>query len=213
MFVHTATANNFPPRVRVSQRFQHLLDHAQGRDLTVYDLEKFLLSEGFVVFVLLLGLPFVLPVPLPVSTPFGLAIILISSSIALGREPWLPRFIRDRRIKYSVLERILRSVVKIMKFLEKFTRPRLNFMANRIVIRLVAWGIAYGGLMLCLPLPIPGTNSLPALSIVFFSAGLVEKDGVFVLVGSLFTILATAYLAFSLIMGKNAIEWVWNAIF
>ena len=213
MFVHTATANNFPPRVRVSQRFQHLLDHAQGRDLTVYDLEKFLHSEGFVVFVLLLGLPFVLPVPLPVSTPFGLAIILISSSIALGREPWLPRFIRDRRIKYSVLERILRSVVKIMKFLEKFTRPRLNFMANRIVIRLVAWGIAYGGLMLCLPLPIPGTNSLPALSIVFFSAGLVEKDGVFVLVGSLFTILATAYLAFSLIMGKNAIEWVWNAIF
>ncbi len=92
-------------------------------------------------------------------------------------------------------------------------RPRLRFMARGLVLSLVAWGIAYGGLMLCLPLPVPGTNSLPALSIIFFSAGLIEKDGVFVLLGLLFSILATAYLIFTFLMGRNALQWIWNAIF
>jgi hypothetical protein len=202
-----------PARIKVSERFRQLLVHADGRNLSVHDLEKFLLAEGFVVFLLLLGLPFILPIPLPISTPFGLAIILISSCLALGREPWLPRFIRDRQISFGLLQKMLQGVVKIMVFLERFTRPRFHFMSNGVVLRLVAWGIAYGGLMLCLPLPIPGTNSLPALSIIFFAAGLIEKDGIFVLVGCLFSILATTYLAFTFFIGKNALQWVWNAIF
>ncbi len=200
-------------RVRVSQKFRLLLEHAAGRDLSIYDLEKFLQAEGFAVFLLLLGLPFTLPIPLPVSTPFGLAIVLISLSLAWDREPWLPRFVRQQPIKFSTLEKILHGIIRVMVFLEKFTRPRMDFMTNRLVLKLVACGIAYGGLMLCLPLPIPGTNSLPALSIIFFSAGLIEKDGLFVLVGSLFTILATVYISFAVVLGKNAVQWLWNALF
>jgi hypothetical protein len=67
--------------------------------------------------------------------------------------------------------------------------------------------------MLCLPLPIPGTNCLPALSIIFLSAGIIEKDGLFVLLGMLFSFLATAYILLTIIMGKRAFDWLWNTVF
>jgi hypothetical protein len=43
---------------------------------------------------LLIGLPFLTPVPLPgFSTPFGFLVLLIGARLALGRQPWLPKTI------------------------------------------------------------------------------------------------------------------------
>ncbi|HEY5752945.1 MAG TPA: exopolysaccharide biosynthesis protein [Chthoniobacterales bacterium] len=199
-----------PPRKRISERFNQILDHAAGRDLTIENLEQLLAREGFAVFVLLLSLPFILPIPLPFSLPFGIAIFLISTSIALGRKPWLPRQIRSRTISFHRLEKLIHGVVRVTRALERIARPRMQFMHNSLVFKVIGWGMAFGGFLLCLPLPFPGTNSVPAISIILLAAGLIERDGVFVCLGFVMSALALAYIGLAFWLGKNGLEWLWH---
>ncbi|HEY5893561.1 MAG TPA: exopolysaccharide biosynthesis protein [Chthoniobacterales bacterium] len=200
------------PRKRISQHFNEILDHSAGRDLAIKDLEQLLAREGFAVFVLLLSLPFILPIPLPFSLPFGIAILFISANIALGREPWLPRKIRTRTISFHRLEKLIHGVVRVTRALERIARPRMQFMHNQFAIKVIGWGMAFGGFLLCLPLPFPGTNSVPAISIILLAAGLIERDGIFVCIGFVMSILAVVYIGLAFWLGKNGLEWLWHHI-
>ncbi|MFN7173074.1 MAG: exopolysaccharide biosynthesis protein, partial [Fimbriimonadaceae bacterium] len=48
---------------------------------------------------------------------------------------------------------------------------------------------------LAMMLPLPGTNSLPALSILLIALGMLEEDGVFGLIGSLLAFVGMAIAA------------------
>jgi hypothetical protein len=62
-----------------------------GRSMTVDDLQAALKGRGVAMLLLLLALPFCL-VPVPgLSTPFGIAVLLIGIRIAFLQKPWLPR--------------------------------------------------------------------------------------------------------------------------
>jgi hypothetical protein len=63
------------------------------------------------------------------------------------------------------------------------------------MLNLIGLGIASGGLLLCLPLPplIPLSNTIPALSILLLTAGMVERDGLLVLLGYVTNLAAWLY--------------------
>jgi Exopolysaccharide synthesis, ExoD len=53
------------------------------------------------------------------------------------------------------------------------------------MLRLIGLGIVIAGLGLRLPLPIPFSNSIPAWAVVLLAIGMMEKDGLCVLLGHL----------------------------
>jgi hypothetical protein len=57
------------------------------------------------------------------------------------------------------------------------------------------------GLAVILALPIPGGNLLPAWAIVFFSLGIIERDGVCVAIGGGIALVALAVVALVLLLG------------
>src|SRR4029077_17854589 len=80
---------------------------------------------------------------------------------------------------------LLTGAMKMARQLEKFVRPRLAFLhAGPGMLRLIGLGIVIAGLGLMLPLPIPFSNSIPALAVVLLAIGMLEKDGLCVLLGS-----------------------------
>lgn len=176
-----------PAPHRLSTDLREVLHLADGRDLTIAELEKILQGRGFALFILLFALPFCLPVSIPgTSVAFGVVIMFIGLRIACGRKPDLPKFIVDRQVSHKNLERIVKLGLKLCTWVERVSRPRMEFLRRWPgMINLIGLGIASGGLQLLLPLPplIPLSNTIPAISIVLLTVGLIERDGVFVLAG------------------------------
>lgn len=173
-------------------------------------------GRGLQVIVVLLCLPFLSPVSLPgISIPFGLAIALCGLRIAFGHKPWLPQVILRRSVPYGVLEKMVRVGCAIYGKLEKVVRPRLSILlAGPGMIQAVGAAIALSGLLLSLPIPPPFilTNTIPGFAIIFLSLGLMERDGVMIVIGYALATLGTAYIVLIAFAGTAGIEQLWRMI-
>jgi hypothetical protein len=126
------------------------------------------------------------------STPFGLAIALLGAQLALGRAtPWLPVRARKRQLSMAMLDRVLALLARRTKWLSKSTRRRLEFL---LMPRLVGVGVVLLGLGLALPLPIPGSNLIFLVPLFVYACGLLERDGLFVAIAHLGTVIDMALL-------------------
>lgn len=153
-------------------------------------------GRAYMLVVILLCLPFLLPVPLfGLSTPFGMAIVLISLRMALGQRPWLPMKIQRLDIPPGFFPKVIALAAKIIRAMERFLRPRwLVLTESGVILQLHAVAMVMAASILLLPLPIPFSNGLPAWGIIFFAGGLLERDGVFIVFGYLMLAATGVYL-------------------
>ena len=185
-----------PPVRRLSQDLRAILREANGRAMTVAELEEILQGRGFAMFILLLSAPFIVPAP-GLSVPFGIALMLLGLRIAIGRKALLPAFILRRTLSYRTLARIVTPLAGVAERFEKRIRPRMHFLQTHPwAVNLIGVGIVSGGFILSLPLPIPFSNTLPAVSIMLLAAGLMERDGLLVLWGYIMGALSWVYVGF-----------------
>ncbi|HET7239252.1 MAG TPA: exopolysaccharide biosynthesis protein [Terrimicrobiaceae bacterium] len=195
---------------RISDALRRLLREADGRPLTIREMIEILHGRGLQFVVILLCLPFLAPVTVPgISIPFGLAIALCGLRIAFGHKPWLPAFILNRTISYSVLERMVHFGCAIYEKVEKVVRPRLGFLlAGPGMGMMIGSAIALSGVFLSLPIPppFPLTNTIPGFAIICLSLGLMERDGGLILCGYLLTSIAAIYVALIALLGKAGVD-------
>jgi hypothetical protein len=152
--------------------------------------------RAYTLLLILLSLPFITPIPLPgLSTPFGLGIGLIALRLMLGQKPWLPEKILSRPIPPGFFGKVFKFAAGIIRFLEKLLRPRLTFLTDTTVLyRMHAALMVLAAVALLLPLPIPFTNTFPAWTVILVAAGLLERDGLFIIGG--YVIFAAGVLYF-----------------
>jgi len=199
---------------RISDALRRLLREADGRPLMIREMVEILHGRGLQFVVILLCLPFLAPVTVPgISIPFGLAIALCGLRIAFGHRPWLPAFILNRRISYSVLERMVHFGCVIYEKIEKVVRPRLGFLLSGPGMgMMIGLAIAVSGLFLSLPIPppFPLTNTIPGFAIIFLSLGLMERDGGLILCGYALTSIAAIYVTVIGFLGKAGVDHIWD---
>ncbi len=201
-----------PPRLSTDLR--ELLREAAGRSMTLGELEAMLKGRGFGMLLLLLALPFTFPIAIPgLSVPFGLVIMLIGLRLAAGRKPWLPAFILRREIQYALLEKIVGLGLTLAVKMEKVVKPRMHFLQRWPgMVNLIGLGIASGGLLLSLPLPplIPFSNTIPAFAVLFLTAGMIERDGLLVLLGHCVNVAAWIYFSVMLAAAGHGLSRLWQ---
>ncbi len=181
----------------LSRDIQDLLTLREGEDLTLGELAAAVGKRGFGILFLLLSLPSALPFPAPgYSTPFGIILFLLSLQLLAGRRtPWLPQWASRRVIKRSTADVMISGGAKFFAFLERFIRPRYSSLTGRTGTRVCALLLlVMSGLMI---LPIPLTNTLPAMVIFCVGVALTERDGLALAAALLFG--AGAVLLYSLV--------------
>ena len=172
-------------------------------------------GRGFDLLLFLIALPFLTPIPLlGLSTPFGLVVFLIGMRLAFGRQPWLPRRLLERELPSGFLIRLLGAASRFVRWLELLLRPRLGFLHEQMIYQRTAGTlIMISGFLLLLPLPIPLTNSLPALTVVLLAAGALERDGLFFLAGCVAFAMAAAYFGLLAFGGAHVVDELRHSLF
>jgi hypothetical protein len=195
-------------RPRFSQELRCLAQKFADRPVRLSEILAATQGRGFYLLLLLIGLPFLTPVPLPgFSAPFGLVVLVIGARLALGRRPWLPEKLLQRKLPAQFIARMLAAAYRLARWQEVLLRPRLVFLHEYwIYPRIAGTLIMFSGLIMVLPLPIPLTNSLPALTVVLLASGAMERDGLFFLAGCATFIVTLAYFGLLAFGGAHLLD-------
>lgn len=184
-----------------------LLSGSLIHGLTLGKLMSLLQEKGPFLFIVILCVPFLLPLSIPgVSLPFGLMIIYLCLGIITKREIKLPKRLINHTIKSKHSMRLMRGVIKIFRKIEKWTSPRLKFLAvHPFSVTINGLIILFCAIVLMVPVPIPLGNALPAYAMLFLSIGFLQRDGAMIIAGYILTLISAAYFVAIAILGVSSV--------
>ncbi len=197
--------------LRLSDALTKLRDLAASGPLTLGRFLDALNARGHAFVCLVLGFPFLTPIPLPgVSIPFGVMIVVVAFCMAAGLPPWMPASWRAKELPADKVVKAIEFALKVLRKIEFLVRPRGQmFMRFPAVTRISGLAIAFCGGILALPLP-PGTNFPPALGIVLIAMGVLERDSVVLGVGYLVAAINATVVGSIAIFGFEYVAGLWH---
>ncbi|MHB1570241.1 MAG: exopolysaccharide biosynthesis protein [Solirubrobacteraceae bacterium] len=158
-----------------------------------------------ILLVLLLAVP-ALPLPTGgVTHVFEVIAALIALELIAGRhEVWLPERWRELELSGSRQQRFIAALMRLIRRLERHSRPRMRFLLDRRFTDIVFGLLAIAGIAgAFLAPPFSGLDTLPALGVVVLSLGVLLEDALIALVG---IVLAATGIALELALGAAAVH-------
>jgi hypothetical protein len=190
-------------------------------DSVSHELERWLQSDGektlgslvevfeeksfAIVFVLLLGVP-ALPLPTGGATHvFEVIAVVLAAQLIAGRtQIWLPQRWCAMELAGDRQRRFIAGLMKLIRRLERFSRPRLRFLFDHRLSNIVFGVLVIAGCAgAFFAPPFTGLDTLPALGVVLLSLGVLLEDIVVVILG---LVVGVAGVALEIALGKAAID-------
>jgi hypothetical protein len=189
-----------PDEMKLSQTLSQLLLEYTDRPLPLNILLRKAGNNGFGMIAGMLTIPMLIPSPVPLagfSALVGSGIILVGCQLALGYEkPALPQRIAQQELSPGASQKLLKNLNRLLQPIERLARLRFSRFSNSWWgYRIIGVCLAWNALLMSLPLPIPFTNLFPAYTILFLAIGLLESDGLFILIGYGLTTATTIFFA------------------
>lgn len=170
-------------------------DHPKD-DIPLGEILSFLGDRAFGLMMLVMALPMATPLSaVPgVSTVFGLPLAVVCFQLMLGfRQPVLPKVLAQRTIRRQAFAAAVERAAPWLVRIERVIHPRLKPLTGPVAERLIGTiCVVMAGI---LALPIPGGNQPPALAIALFAIAIIERDGLFMILGLVVAVLSLVLLA------------------
>ena len=180
-------------------RIDAVLEEAERGDnarMSLGDLAGALKERAFGMMLLALALPCCLPFVYLIPQIVALPMLVLTGQMASGRHaPWMPEKFKARDFDIASMRAITARGKKWFGWAETFARPRLLALSSPRASRII-------GALLMVPcasilVPLPSTNTVPGIGVAVASIGLIERDGLLILLGLAIGLLWVALLLVS----------------
>jgi hypothetical protein len=181
---------------RTSQVLRDILaKNPDVEQFTIKQIAQGLGETSFGTALMFFTIPEVIPIPIPgIAAIVVLPTLFISGQMVAGKtEIKLPEFILKRTVPRQALERAIRIIVPLLERAEKLTKPRWGWATTPAARRFLGAFIFL--LALAIAFPLPGFNMPQAIATFIISLGLVENDGLLVVIGVIAGLLSLGLLA------------------
>lgn len=168
------------------------LDDSRER-ISVADLLSTMKDRAFGALLFIFAMPNSIPTPPGTSAILGIPLVFLSAQMALGQNPWLPKLIANRSMLRSDFAGMVDKASPWIARAERMLKPRWPALSSHTAERLL--GCFCLILAIVLALPIPLGNMLPAVAICMIAFGILEKDGVWIAIGTLLGIVSLFLVA------------------
>lgn len=183
----------------ISDRLDRLADDAQNDSVTLEWVLKQLNERAFGLFLLILALPCCIPFLYGIPQVVALPLMFVAAQILLGRRvPWLPTRLAARSVSSADLRVLAARAGPWLRRIEAVSRPRLGLLTRAPLDRVVGAALVLFSASILVPLP--GTNTVPGIAVVVVAMGLLQRDGILVILG---TLLGTTWIATLVIAGAT----------
>jgi hypothetical protein len=186
---------------------RYFFEESRAEKVTLGEFFELAEERIFGFLLVILALPSALPVPAPgYSIPFGIAIIFLALQLVAGRDrPWLPEKMLKGSMKLETVQGFVKKGTPWIKRIEKVTKPRITSVCTTLPGKIILGAaITLMGISMCIP--IPGTNTLPAIGVFITAFGLLEDDGLICLAGLFVCSLGAALTTAIIFVGKEAVK-------
>jgi hypothetical protein len=167
-------------------------------------------ERAFGALLLLFGLLNALPLPPGATAVLGIPLLLLSIQLVLRTDQlWLPKWALKRSIDRAGYRKSAARVAGPIKTVERLSRPRLLILTGPVSELMI--GLICTLLAVIVMLPLWSTNMFPAFTIAIFGFGMMQRDGVAVILGWLAVAGYALFLilAWQMIKGVVLVGWEW----
>ena len=151
--------------------------------LTIQEIMHLLHERGFGIMIILFSLPSLFPAFLPpIPTLFAVPLCFFSVQMIMRMDaPYLPPIISRRKLKRASLQKAITTSMPYMQKVESIIKPRVNFITQQQIQRYL--GIFMLLFSLTVAIPLPMTNLIPSIALIFMGIGILSRDGLAVIAG------------------------------
>ena len=190
----TSTALTAPPEPR--RTFSEVLEdlaRGDGPKLTLREIVEAFGERGFGALILIVALISLFPWPPGSKAILSVPVILLALELAFQRNRvWLPSWTLSRGLPRQTFAQALRRVMKPIRFVERLSKPRMPWLTGEIAD--VVTGLVCVFLAVMMALPVPFGDLLPGVTLILLGLGVMQRDGVAILLGALGTVACVIYL-------------------
>lgn len=176
---------------------------SEDASIAIGEIFAMLAGRGYAALLILFSFPVCLPIQIPgFSIPIGLLLGFLGLRLAFAKHLWWPEWVLQKEISSTSLITIVDHLIAFFESKKMhFLHPRWPFLFRPFFHRLNGILVFLLAAFLALPLPIPLTNLLSAFPILALGLGLLEDDGLFILIGYGLFLISAVMIAALFIFG------------